>query len=240
MTSLREANAILNWHLGRARWIFIHIPKNAGVAIRKSPELAGRLVSADPYFHKSRAYSRAVRETMEAAGEHHGLQHARWRDLKPEVTSRLQAVAVVRNPWSRTYSRWRFAQLAAAQGKVGPEYSADTFEGFIEERHKLADREYYWHRAVRGWYPQTDYVTDTEGNLRSDILRFESLDAEARDYFGLTSEVRKRNRTSNEKSDYRSAYTPATIQIIADWYASDIEMFGFDFDGTATKNATYA
>jgi hypothetical protein len=240
LTSLREANAILNWHLGRARWIFIHIPKNAGVSIRKSPELAGRLVSADPYFHVSRDYSRAVRSTMEAAGEHHGLQHARWRDLRPDVTNRLQAVAVVRNPWSRTYSRWRFAQLATAQGKVGAEYAASTFEAFIEERHALADKPYYWHRAVRGWYPQTDYVTDLTGRLRTDILRFEKLDEEARQYFGLTSEIRKRNRTSKEKSDYRDAYTPATIQAIADWYASDIDMFGFDFDGVATKNTTYA
>lgn len=240
MTSLREASAILNWQLGRARWIFIHIPKNAGVSIRKSPELSGRLVSADPYFHVSRDYNRSVRDTMQAAGEHHGFQHARWRDLKPEVTNRLQAVAVVRNPWARTFSRWRFAQLVAEQGKVTSDYAASSFEGFLEERHELAGRPYYWHRAVRGWYTQTEYVTDETGALRTDILRFETLDAEARQYFGLTSEVRKRNRTSNEKSDYRAAYTPATIQVIADWYASDIDMFGFDFDGTATKNATYA
>jgi hypothetical protein len=34
MTSLREARNIFNWHSGRARYIFVHIPKNAGVAVR--------------------------------------------------------------------------------------------------------------------------------------------------------------------------------------------------------------
>jgi hypothetical protein len=240
LTTLREAKAILDWHLGRARWIFIHIPKNAGVSVRKSPHLAGKLISAERYFHKSRAYTQAVEACMSEAGAHHGHQHARWRDLDPKVTSRLQAVAVVRNPWARTYSRWRFARYAEVQGKGGGAYENVSFEEFLEERHVYGDRDYYWHRAVRGWFPQRDYVTDEAGNLVVDLLRFEALDDESTRYFDLPEPVRKRNVTRAEHEDYRQAYSERMIDIIADWYREDIETFGFDFDTPATRNTVFS
>lgn len=240
MTTMREVTALLNWHLGRARWIFIHIPKNAGVSIRKSPELSGRLISAERQFHKSRAYTDALTATMRAAGEHHGYQHARWRDLDPKVTARLTAIAVVRNPWARLHSRWRFAQLAARQGKLGAHYADLGLEAFLEERHVYGGREFYWHRAIRGWYPQVDYVTDEQGKLRADLLRLEHLDDEAQRYFGLSAPLRKRNASAPARLDYRDAYTPETIRIVADWYAEDIETFGFDFDTAATRNVRFA
>jgi hypothetical protein len=240
LTSLREASAIVNWHLGRARYIFIHIPKNAGVSVRKSPELKGRLISADSYFHKSRAYTHELAKTMVDAGEHHGFQHARWRDINPKVTDRLKAVGVVRNPWARTDSRRRFGQLAVKQGKSPASAAAETFEEFLEQRNVWGGKEYYWHRAVRGWYPQTDYATDAEGTLRVDLLRFENLDSDSTQYFGLKHPIGKRNRTARTPFRYQDVYTPKTMQIVADWYQKDIDFFGFDFDTAATRNAVFS
>jgi hypothetical protein len=240
LTGLREATAILNWHLGRARYIFVHIPKNAGVSIRKSSELKGLLISADPYFHKSGAYTRELAKTMEDAGEHHGFQHARWRDLNPKVTRRLKAVGVVRNPWARTVSRWRFEQLAVRQGKISASEAAETFEEFLEQRNVWGGKDYYWHRAIRGWYPQADYATDEEGKLRVELLRFEHLASDATQYFSLNHPIGKRNRTSRTPFQYQEAYTPKTVQIVADWYQKDIDFFGFDFDTTATRNAVFS
>jgi hypothetical protein len=36
--------------------------------------------------------------------------------------------------------------------------------------------------------------------------------------------------------DYRTMYTPKTRQMVADAFAKDIEHFGFDFEGPATRN----
>jgi hypothetical protein len=240
MTTLNEVRAVLAWKLGRARWIFIHIPKNAGVSLRKAPELSGRLIGVEPWFLKSRDYKRDLLAFMTERGEHHGFQHARWRDIRPEVTAQLAAVAVVRNPWARTVSRWRFARTAMDRGRAEASYAAPEFEAFLEERHVYGALPYYWHRAIRGWYPQVDYVTDETGTLRADVLRLERLSVEAPRYFGLSDPPPPRNRSTAESADWRSHYTPRTIQIVADWYARDIAFFGFDFDTAATRNVTYA
>ncbi len=235
MPNLRELSNMFAWHSGRARWMLIHIPKNAGVSFRRADPLRGRLIQADPYFHRSRDYTAAVLRDMNERGEHHGFQHARWRDLHPGVTARLPAVAVIRNPFARTVSRWRFGMRAMETGASPPGYVAETFEGFLEERHIYGHLHHYWHRAVRGWYPQVDYVTDAEGRLRADLLRLEHLADDVPAYFGPAVTVSRRN-ASGGKTPWRDWYTPDTIRIVADWYAADIDFFGFDFDTPATRN----
>lgn len=238
--NLRELQSVAAYKLGIAKYLFIHIPKNAGVTMHRSPALRHRLVRAEPFFHKSRAYTEQVAEAMRARGEHHGFQHARWRDIHPNVQARLHAVAIVRNPWARVVSRYRFARTAVEYGKISADYIADSFEGFLEERHEYGHLPFYWHRAIRGWYPQADYVTDEAGELRVDILRVESMDRDVPRYFGLDQPVGRHNVSSGPRQDYRDFYTPATTQIVADWYASDIELFGFDFDTGATRNTVYS
>ena len=232
--------AYFNYYTGKARFLFIHIPKNAGVAVRKSPLLSGRLVGAEPHFHRSRSYTRQLLETMKANDEHHGYHHARLIDIHPKVRSRLQPVAVVRNPWSRVVSRFRFAQLAMKKGASPSDYAATTFEEFLEERHVYGGKEFYWHRAIRGWYPQTDYVVDEQGEIAADLLRQEHLGDEAMRYFGLSAPPRRRNVSGVQSIDYRDYYTQQTIQIVADWYQRDIDTFGFDFDTPATRNVCFA
>lgn len=237
--TLREFRALIVYRLGIARYLFIHIPKNAGVSIRKAPALKNRLIAADPSFHINKQYTAELTRVMAERGEHHGHQHARWRDIRKDVREKLQAVAIVRNPWARTVSRYRFALTAIETGKAGKDYVAGSFDEFLEERHRYGHLPYYWHRAIRGWYPQADHVTDESGVIRADILRFEDLESESTRYFNLAAPPPRRNISTAMKSDYRSFYTPRTIQIVADWYAQDIEMFGFDFDSAATCNTVY-
>lgn len=238
--TLRELRAILVWKLGIARWLFIHIPKNAGVSIAKHPELANSVVRADPYFHISRDYTRDLARVMAEQGEHHGFQHARLRDIRPGVLDRLQPVAIVRNPWARVVSRYRFAQTAVDHDKADAAYAAGSFEAFLEERHEYGNRPYYWHRAIRGWYPQADYVTDQAGVVQADILRQEDLAREATRYFGLTNPPKPRNVSTRDRGRrYQDYYSDRTVQIVADWYARDIETFGFDFDSPATRNCAF-
>jgi hypothetical protein len=217
--------------------IFIHIPKNAGMTIRRSPQLTDKIIPAGPPIHKSPRYTQAVLDHMNSIGDHHGYEHARWRDLNPGITSGYDAFAVVRNPWDRVVSRYFFAKKVIEVEKKEPvgKHKIDSFEHFLEERFEWGEMKYMWHRAIRGWYNAYDYVTDKEGNLKCDMMRFENLNDDLCAYFKIPEMSRARNVTGLNE-DYRTIYTPETIQIVADWYQKDIETWGFDFDTGAQKN----
>lgn len=217
--------------------LFIHIPKNAGTTIRLSPLLTDKIIPAGEQNHKSASYSRAVKAKMDSLGDHHGFEHARWRDLS-ESAQQYTAFAVIRNPWDRVVSRYFFAKkVIEVEQKVRPDYAdVSSFEAFLEERFKWINEDYMWHRAVRGWHPAFEYVTDTDGHIRCDILRFENLNSDLCKYFDIDMMTRARNVTGLNKGSYRDLYTPETIQIVADWYKLDIDTWGYDFDTGPTRN----
>ena len=218
--------------------LFVHIPKCAGMTIRKSPQLAPYLVVGTPNNHKSEEYTAELHKTMRKSGDHHGNEHARWRDYKPAVRNLYQSFAVARNPWDRVVSRYFFAKKVIEVEKNQPAEYADvrSFEHFLEERFKWREKEYYWHRAIRGWFPATDHVCDTSGTLVCDMMRFENLNDDLCAYFDVPEMSRARNVTALNKGTYQDVYTDKTIQIVADWYKDDIDMWGYDFDTGAQKN----
>ena len=215
--------------------LFIHIPKNGGMTIRESEVFKKRILAVNRNMISD--YKR-FRDTMKEYGERDtkGVEHARWRDVNPNTTNGVKCFAIVRNPWSKVVSRYLFAKQAVDRGLIKPSY-ADTrsLEHFIEERHVWGNRDLAWYRAIRGWYPQLDHVTDTDGTVRCDILRLEHLNVEALDYFQIGEMPRARNVTSI-KEDYKNLYNDRTINIIAEWYKKDIEHWGFDFDTSARRN----
>tara|TARA_R110000796_G_scaffold62447_8_gene144070 strand:- start:1225 stop:1908 length:684 start_codon:yes stop_codon:yes gene_type:complete len=218
--------------------LFIHIPKNAGMTVRRSPMLATKIIICGKNVHKSPEYSKAVLDKMNANGDHHGYEHARWRDIHPTVRSKHGAFAVVRNPWDRVVSRFFFAKkIIEVEKKISSSYAdVSSFEAFLEERHKWGGEDYMWHRAVRGWYPAHDHVVDDNGIVKCDMMRFENLDEDLCKYFNLASMSGARNVTALNKGTYRDMYTPETIQTVADWYQKDIDHWGYDFDTGPTKN----
>lgn len=217
---------------------FIHIPKCAGMTIRRSSVLSSKIICAEPNTHKSKEYTKSVKKKMDSHGDHHGFEHARWRDINPSLQKQYDFFAVARNPWDRVVSRYFFAKKVIEVEKTQSTSYADvsSFEAFLEERHKWGNEPYMWHRAVRGWYPAVDHVCDEEGNLKCDMIRFDKLNEDLCAYFGIKEMTRARNVTGLNKKRYMDMYNPTTLQIVADWYADDIDMWGYDFDTGAKKN----
>ena len=222
--------------------LFIHIPKNAGMTIRRSDFLKNKIIVARPNIFITSRYSQGLLTTMKSTGDHHGFEHARWKDIHPRITNSHISFAILRNPWDRVVSRFFFAKLAIEVQKKSPKTYADTssFEAFLEERHKWGGKDFMWHRAIRGWYPAFDHVTDEKGTVQCECLRFENLDHDICKYFKIPMMTKPRNVTGLNKGSYMDVYSPKTIQIVADWYQKDIVTWGFDFDTGAKKNTIYS
>ena len=217
--------------------LFVNIRKCAGMTIRKSPLLAPYLVVGTPDNHVSKQYTKGLHEVMKRNGDHHGNEHARWRDFCHSKRSLYRPFAVARNPWDRVSSRYHFLRkIIDIEKKPLPDgYAVDSFEEFLEQRHIWGQEDYMWHRAIRGWYPAVDHVCDVKGDLKCDMMRFEYLNRDLCKYFGVTEMSRARNVTGLISS-YKDVYNDKTIQIVADWYEKDIKMWKYDFDTGAQTN----
>lgn len=215
--------------------LFIHIPKNGGMTIRHSSKLKKRIIIVKKDKLISSSYLQGLKRHMKSLKDHNGIEHARWRDVHPDWR-KFDAFCLIRNPWSKVSSRYQWAK-ACIQSGASPKGYADvsSLEAFLEERHKYGKMDYMWHRAIRGWYPQLDHITDDKGNVQVDCLRTERLDDEIRMYFKIPEMTGPRNVTVG-KVPYAEIYNKKTIQIVADWYQRDIDYFGFDFDTPAQKN----
>jgi len=220
------------------KYLFVHIPKNGGMSIRHAAQLKDRITIANRHRLKSKKYADTLRETMSQAKAHPGFEHARLRDLNAWVLRSHIPFAIVRNPWSRVFSRFMFA-IQTRNWDYDSTCNKARFEEFLEERHTWCDMEFAWHRAVRGWHQQVDYLRTDDGDIIPNILRQEVLSEDVKRFFGLRDELEKVNVSKGPRMNYKDFYTDETIQVVADWYASDVSTFGFDFDTMATKNTLF-
>jgi sulfotransferase famil protein len=194
----------------RAGIVFIHVPKAAGTSFNEA--LYGRFI-----------------------GHPHALDVRRWA---PADVRALPSFSVVRNPWDRLVSAWRFARQGRGQGETyragmwlperyqGPEF--ETFDGFV--RQWLAGRDIGKLDGV--FQPQSLFLCDKEGRLLVDhVGRLEDLAPtyafiEAK--VGAMPALGQANR-SGDAIDYRTLYTPELAALVGRIYAEDVERFGYRF-----------
>ena len=161
--------------------------------------------------------------------------HYRWRDVPRDIRYIYQSFAVIRNPWARMVSRYVMGIPTSNTNDHGTTWN--TFEEFLETRHLCTDKQ--WNDPIRSWNTQYDYVCDENDIVRCDILRLEFIDNELSPYLNLNTPYIVRENGGDYTRNYRDYYNEQTIQIVADWYAKDIDYWGFDFDTSATKNYHY-
>jgi hypothetical protein len=202
---------------GNAQYHFIHIPKNAGQSVREALYLQPDVSLSEPF-------------------------HYRYVDIADVVGRNLKFFAVVRNPWSRTASRFHFGkQNAGRWTKDDPRrqfIATATFSDFVKQQRILPIPEHPdqpWMGPLSSWLDQLEWLRDDKGNVACDCLRLESLDQDLSSYLRRKIALRRANVT-RAAYDYRSMYTTELTDIVADLFRRDIDHFGFEFDGPATRN----
>ena len=186
----------------------MHVPKAAGTSINKS------------------IYGRT-------------LGHFRAGDIRrrfPQLYRQSFVFSVVRNPWDRLFSAYRFAVLgrtesmgiAHAERYRTPEF--ESFERFVLEW--LPNQDLSTVDPV--FQPQCPYLTDGSGDVIVDhVARFESLEKDldqVRSATSLPIRLEQFNRSTNGL-DYRRAYkTAEMVEQVCRAYPTDIDKFDYSFE----------
>jgi len=205
------------WPWKNYKYHFIHIPKNAGNSVRDALKKRGD-VSLSKTFHY------------------------RYVDIADKVGRDLQFFCIVRNPWSRTASRYVFARQNSKKWPLDDPrrvyISNATFEDFVTDHRIFEIPEHPgqpWMGPMNSWFNHLEWITNERGDVVCDCLRLEHLDQDLSEYFRESISLPRKNIT-RQRYDYRRMYTDSLAATVAELFEKDIEYFGFTFEGAATKN----
>ncbi|WP_397542461.1 Type II secretory pathway, pullulanase PulA [Roseovarius salis] len=206
-------------------YIFVHIPKTGGTSL--SLALEGRAMKDDiligdtPKARKRRRRLRGAR----AAGRL--WKHSTLADIEGLVSREFVAgafvVTMVRNPWDRAVSYYRWLRVQGFDHPAVRAAKASDFSGFLNTRHTR--------NALRA-NPCGRYVTRPDGvehcNAFIRLERFETDAAPLWDHLGFRLRLPRCN-ASDRRADYRGYYSDADAALLAELCAEDIRRFDYDF-----------
>lgn len=200
----------------KAKYHFIHIPKNGGLSIRAALKNRSYVSMSDPF-------------------------HYRYVDIAGKVGEDRRCFCIVRNPWSRTASRYLYArQRAPRWPEQDPRriYISDaSFADFVRDQPVFpvpGHPDQPWMGPMNSWFDQLEWVRDANGIVRCDCLRFEFLSSDLTDYLQSPIDLPHENAT-RDSYDYREMYSDELTEIVAETFREDIAYFGFTFDGAAER-----
>lgn len=200
---------------------FIHIPKNGGMAIREYLQRRGGVGLTDPF-------------------------HYRYRDLDPETLKGKLAFCLIRNPWSRTASRYHYAKQQALKWDTSDprrQYiESIDFAAFVRDRKVVNGIKFPgkpWMGPTFAWENQIEWIVDEASIVSGVCLRFEHMDKDLSELLGENVKIEPKNVTRST-SDYKSLYTEELADLVRQHHKRDIDYFGFTFDGAATRNVLSA
>jgi hypothetical protein len=202
------------------KYHFIHIPKNGGNSVRAALRKRGDVSMSRPY-------------------------HYRHKDIADEVGRNLQFFCIIRNPWSRTASRYVFARQNAREWATDDprkQYIEKAgFENFVRDQEVFDIPEHPgqpWMGPMNSWFNQLEWIRNEDNEVVCDCLRLENLQEDISTYFGNFIALPRANVTK-ERYDYRQMYTDELIDLVARTFEEDVSHFGFTFESGATKNIAH-
>ncbi len=188
--------------------IFIHIPKCAGVSVTKS------LFNAPGAGHKNILKYQMI--------------------FSEQEFNEYFKFAFVRNPWDRLVSAYFFLRSGGMYERDKQWYENnlskyDSFDDFVKNWVNRKNIFKYIH-----FVPQYKFICDQNHAVKVDFIGcFENFQKDfdfIKKRLRVQANLECHNTNKINKSDYRKYYNEQTMQIVADVYREDIQLFNYNFD----------
>ena len=195
----------------KAQCIFIHIPKCGGTSVSTV------LYGGSPWHYTAEELS----------------------FINPKKFHRYYKFSVVRNPWERLYSVYRYAPIDVRKFWRSPLKFIHRFATFEEFIDRGLDEE-----TVNTFYfvkPQTSYVYIDRQLAVDKIIKLERLDEDIKPLCGRFPQFDRgipHINVSGPPVDVRNIYSPRMRDKVGKLYASDIEAFGYSYGDIQSVNLT--
>ena len=206
------------------KYVFIHAPKTGGTAMALA--LEGRAMKDDIMLGDTPKARRRRDRVRDAKTRGRLWKHSTLADIEglvPGLDS-LFAFTLVRNPWDRMVSYYHWLKDQSFEHPAVHLAAQMDFADFARAPQTGATM-----RAA----PAQFYMTDARGVERCDLyIRLEAFQTDAAplwDHLGFRLELPRANASERAK-DYRSYYTDAAREAVAQACAVDIARFGYSFD----------
>jgi hypothetical protein len=131
---------------------------------------------------------------------------------------------IVRNPWDRVFSAYKAIMRDEINRKKRGINESLTFDDFVK----------YYVKKERLTQPACNYIKSFSGNIDIDFIgKFEKLEE---DYKVICERLKIKNtklphklKSSTITVSYKEIYSEETKQIVAQYFAEDIEFFKYEF-----------
>lgn len=204
------------------RFIFVHVRKTGGSSMREAlkqyaiPAAKGKALKLASYVGLVRDYRRFP------FGLHASLASCQ-RLMPPAQFAECFKFGFVRNPWDRLASEYRFI-LGSPRHRRHKRVAA---MGGIAE--------FLNYQRTREKGSQLEMLRRRDGELGVDFVgRFESLEADfgrACELIGIKPAGSLAHLNRGTGGDYRAMYDRRSVQLVARFWADEIEAFGYEFEG---------
>lgn len=235
-------------YLPQYKTIFVHIPKCAGTSVenwfKRFTEVRLRDEFVDPALTAGWSVSAYQAKTMH-------LNIVDIAGFSGVDLSSVYSFAVVRNPYSRLLSHYKFMRKNYADihdGRIHWDVAAkyDKFGDFVKA---LADD-----ITLIKIFSQLEYVIDEHSNIAvQDLLKFENLDRDfkkikiqlfrtnpcyaLRSIRKICSQLPRKNTLG--KYHWQEEYNEKTAECIYSLYSTEFERLGYDADSWKNRNPVY-